>query len=164
MMRIADFKAKMELAKQVQAYGGANPNIRDMVGQMMIVTGMHITRDIEIKTAGLILDKVTFFLADGSALDSFHTVAVERASDLIDVLGESAYPAPLMMEIQEMETRHGMRMYATLLDFYDPDHKLPLMEMDEPDEVAPVATPEVAPVAPPEVPQVEAPANGQPTT
>jgi len=151
MMKIADFKAKMELAKQVQANGDVNPNIRDMVGQMMIVTGMHITRDIEIKSAGLVLDKVTFFLAGGSALDSFHTVAVERASELIDVLGESGYPAPLMMEIKEMETKHGMRMYATLLDFYDPDHKLSFMEMEEPDEEA-------------DVPPVEPPTNGQATT
>jgi len=130
MMKIADFKAKMELAKQVQANGDVNPNIRDMVGQMMIVT---------------------FLLAGGSALDSFHTVAVERASELIHVLGESGYPAPLMMEIKEMETKRGMRMYAALLDFYDPDHKLSLMELDEPDEEA-------------DVPPVEPPANGQATT
>ena len=136
-MNIANFKAKMEQAKQAQANGSVNPNIRDMVGMQMVVTGMHITEGIEIKSAGLVLDKVTFVLTDGTAVDSFHTVAVERARELIEVLGEGGYPAPLLMEVCEMETKHGMRMYATLIDFFDPDHNLSLMELDEANEETP---------------------------
>jgi len=130
-MSILDFKSKLALAKQAQAAGTANPNLRDYVGQMMVVTGMKITQDIEIKSAGLILDKVTFHIADGTALDSFTMAATEKAADLIEVLGEGPYPMPLLMEVCTMETKRGDKEYAKLIDFYDPENKAAEMELDE---------------------------------
>lgn len=130
---IEAFRAKLAAAKQAQASNGQNGNLRDHVGEMMVVTGMHITEGIEIDN--LVIDKITFFLADGTALDGFHAVAVGRAEELIEVLGEGPYPLPLMMEVCEMETKkRGMKQYAKLLDFAASPSEVSFAELDAVEE------------------------------
>jgi len=116
-MNVNGFKLLFAQAKQVQNANQANENIREHVGETMAVVGMQITEGIEIKAAGLELDKVTYNLADGKALDGFHMAAVESARNLIEVLGEGPYPAPLVMEIREVETKRGMKQFAELVGY-----------------------------------------------
>lgn len=131
-MKISDFKNKIIQAKQVQAAGQANPNIREHVGELMIVTGLHISTGIDVKKAGLILDKITYQLSDGTSLDGFCLAATESARELIGVLGEGPYPFPLWMEILEMQTtRDKPIQYAKLIDFYDPEGKMSFAELEE---------------------------------
>ena len=131
-MKLSTFRAKMIQAKQVQAAGQSNPNIRDHVGEMMIVTGLHLSTGIEIKAAGLVLDKITYQLADGTSLDGFCQAATESAAELIEVLGEGPYLYPIEMEILEMETKRGKPVqYARLIGAYDPENKMAFAELEE---------------------------------
>lgn len=133
-MNIAAFKAQVAKAKQVQAANSANDKLANHVGEQMIVSGIHITKDVEIKNAGLILDKVTFTLVDGTALDGWHEAATSRANDLIEALGEGPYQYPLLMEIKESPTKRGVTVYAELIDIFDPKgelaHQLAVEETD----------------------------------
>ena len=125
LISLLDFTTKILQAKQVQAAGQANPNIRDHVGEKIEVTGIHITRDIEIKAAGLILDKVTYQLTDGTSLDGFCLAASESASEIIDIVGEGPYPVPLEMVVVEMETKRNKPIqYVKLLGFSDPNDEM----------------------------------------
>ncbi len=126
---IEEFRAKMAQAKQVQLASGQNANLRDHVGEMMTVTGMHITEGIEIEN--LVIDKVTFTLADGTAIDGFHMAAVDKAEELIEVLGEGPYPIPLLMEVCEVKTKRGMKQYASLVDFAGSPSDVSFAELDE---------------------------------
>lgn len=130
-MSIADFKNKLAQAKQAQAASAQNENLRDHIGEQMVVSGMQITHDIEIKSAGLVLDKVTFLLPDGSAIDGFHLAAVEKAKELIEVLGEGPYPIPLLMEIREVETKRGPKQYAHLIDFAATPSEISFADLEE---------------------------------
>lgn len=132
---IEEFRAKMAQAKQVQLASGQNENLRDHVGEMMTVTGMHITEGIEIEN--LVIDKVTFTLADGTAIDGFHMAAVDKAEELIEVLGEGPYPLPLLMEIREVKTKRGMKQYASLIDFADSPSNVAFAEMESVDDTPP---------------------------
>lgn len=133
---IEAFRAKMAEAKQAQAASGQNKNLRDFVGQQMVVTGMHITEGIEIDN--LVIDKATFFLADGTAIDGFHAVAVDRAEELIEVLGEGPYPLPLLMEVCEMETKkRGVKQYAKLLDFAAAPGEVSFAELEAENDLDP---------------------------
>lgn len=141
MNAIEDFRAKLAQAKQVQLASGQNQNLRDHVGEQMVVTGMHITEGIEIEN--LVIDKVTFTLADGTAIDGFHMAAVDKAEELIEVLGEGPYPIPLLMEVCEVKTKRGMKQYAQLIDFAADPSDVAFAELEAPE------TPD-APPAPPE--------------
>ena len=130
-MTVAELREKVALAKQRQNANQANENIRDHVGEMMVVSGMHVTENIEIKSAGLVLDKVTYILSDGTALDGFHLAATQSAKELIDVLGEGPYDPPLMMVVAEQETKRGSVFFAKLMDIYDPDGLASFRELEE---------------------------------
>ena len=175
-MSIAELKERVQQAKQAQAASQANENIREHVGEHMIVVGIHITTDINIKSAGLILDKVTYALADGTAMDGFHLAATESAESLIEYLGEGPFEPALVMEIKEIDTKRGLKQYAELIGIYDPDSTLGFKEMMEEADAAeaagdaaeaagddPDADPEPdpqddpAPVAPPADPEPPAP-------
>lgn len=130
-MSIADFKAKVAAAKQQQQAQHANGKLGDHVGEMMVVTGIRITEDVEIKSASLVMDKVTFNLADGTALDAWHLAATENAKALIEFLGEGPYEPPLLMEVKAQETKRGEVYYAELLDIYDPDGKVAVQDATE---------------------------------
>ena len=122
---LLDFTTKILQAKQVQAAGQANSNLRDHVGEKIEVTGIHITRDIEIKSAGLTLDKVTYQLTDGTSLDGFCLAASESASETIELLGEGPYPVPLEMVVVEHDTKRGKPIqYVLLLGFSDPNDEM----------------------------------------
>jgi hypothetical protein len=122
---LLDFTTKILQAKQVQAAGQANSNLRDHVGEKIVVTGIHITRDIEIKAAGLTLDKVTYQLQDGTCLDGFCLAASESASETIELLGEGPYPVALEMLVVETPTKRGKDIqYVKLLGFSDPDDEM----------------------------------------
>jgi len=132
LISLLDFTTKIMQAKQVQAAGQANPNLRDHVGEKIEVTGIHITRDIEIKGAGLTLDKVTYQLVDGTSLDGFCLAASEMASETIDLLGEGPYPVPLVMVVVEMDTKRGKPIqYVLLLGFSDPNNEMDLKLREE---------------------------------
>jgi hypothetical protein len=140
-MSIADLKNKVAMAKQIQAAGHANEKLGDHVGEQVVVVGMHITPQVEIKSAGLILDKVTYSLPDGTALDGWHLAATESAKALIEVLGEGPYNPPLLMEVKAQETKRGEAYYCELLDLYeDPANPLSLQaaieESNAPEEQA----------------------------
>ena len=132
---IEAFRAKLAQAKQVQQASGQNPNLRDHVGQMLVVTGMHITEGIEIEN--LVIDKITFTLADGTAMDGFHQAAVDKAEELIEVLGEGPYPLPLLMEVCEINTKRGLKQYASLIDFAAAPGEVALAELDAENELDP---------------------------
>ena len=122
---LLDFTTKILQAKQVQAAGQANSNLRDHAGEKIEVTGIHITRDIEIKSAGLTLDKVTYQLTDGTSLDGFCLAASESAGETIEFLGEGPYPVPLEMVVVEMATKRGKPIqYVKLLGFSDPNDEM----------------------------------------
>lgn len=148
MNAIEEFRSKMAAAKQAQAASGQNGNLRDHVGEMMVVTGMHITEGIEIDN--LVLDKITFFLADGTALDGFHEAAVDKAEELIAVLGEGPYPLPLLMEIREVETKRGPKQFGHLIDFAGTPSEVAFAELEAPD-ITP--EPPAAPQTPDQTPE-----------
>jgi len=156
---IEQFRALMAQAKQVQQASGQNPNLRDHVGAMLVVTGMHITEGIEIEN--LVIDKVTFTLADGTAMDGFHMAAVDKAEELIEVLGEGPYPLPLLMEVCEIKTKRGMKQYATLIDFAAAPTDVAFAELDE---AINNPTSDTPPVDPPvtEAPPVDPPVTDTP--
>jgi len=56
--------------------------------------------------------------------------AVDKAEELIGVLGEGPYPLPLLMEICEVETKRGPKQYATLIDFAGTPSEVALAELD----------------------------------
>jgi hypothetical protein len=147
---IEAFRAKMGLAKQAQIANGQNGNLRDHVGEQMVVKGMKITEGIEIDN--LTIDKITFFLADGTAIDGFHAVAVDRAEDLIEVLGEGPYPLPLLMVIKEIGTKRGAKQYAELIDFASSPSDVAFAELDEslhePETTPPATTTPPEPTTP----------------
>ena len=129
---LLDFTTKILQAKQVQAAGQANSNLRDHVGEKIIVTGIHITKDIEIKAAGLTLDKVTYLLADGTCLDGFCLAAAESAGEIVALLGEGPYPVALEMLVIESPTKRGKPIqYVTLLGFSDPDNEMTFKLQEE---------------------------------
>ena len=124
---LLDFTTKILQAKQVQAAGQANSNLRDHVGEKIEVTGIHITRDIEIKKAGLTLDKVTYQLTDGTCLDGFCLAATESAGEIVDIIGEGPYPVPLDMVVVEQNTQRDKPIqYVLLLGVSDPNNELAL--------------------------------------
>lgn len=162
MMDIQAFRAKLAEAKQVQAASSQNPNLRDHVGEQLVVVGMHITEGIEIDN--LVIDKVTFALADGTAIDGFHQAAVDKADDLISVLGEGPYPMPLLMEVCETETKRGPKQYARLIDFYGTEADMAFADLEQEvleektiSDDTPVNTPDPTPPAEDTPPVVETP-------
>lgn len=129
MTKINDFKAQLAKAKLIQGSNQANPNLKDHVGEILLVTGMHITENIKVGT--LSINKVSYSLTSGITLDSFYLSATESARDMIDAIGEGPYPLPLEMQVMEVETNRGPRQYCLLLGLSDPDNKLALLEMEE---------------------------------
>jgi hypothetical protein len=144
-MNLAQLKSLVGQAKTIQASNTSNPNIRDYVGQKIVVTGMIITKDILVAGLGTKLDKVTFNLLAGkapaslpgapeiTALDSFHDAAVNHAEDLIPVLG-TTFPAPMEFVIVEKPIKDGTKYtyYAEFLGLYDdPNNPLAFQELEE---------------------------------
>lgn len=136
--QIAAMKAKVQSARNLQQSQHANEGIKEHIGEQMVVVGMKISEDIEIKSAGLIMDKVTFNLADGTSLDGWHQAAVENAKSLIDGdtehnipgLGEGPYDPPLLMTIESSETKRGITVWVELIDIYDPEGKYASIEAE----------------------------------
>lgn len=163
---ILDIKKKIAIAKQHQAANHANTPLSQFAGQHIIVSGMHISEKVEIKSAGLIMDKVTLTLQDGTAVDAWYLAAVENCRSLIEDLGEGPYEPMYVMEVKEQLTHEGTKSektvyYPDLIDIYDPDGKYAQMAAEAELDAKLGLTPEPAPIPQPSTVNTE-PANTTP--
>lgn len=111
-MNALEMYEKVQKARQIQQANMQTEKFENHVGETFLVTGIEITEGIQINS--LLMDKVTLICKDGTTLSGFHKAGVEAARDIIDIVGDSPYPWPLIISIEAMTTKWGSAYYPVL--------------------------------------------------